>query len=500
MTDHGRFLLALVALANFGSGLAAAGVTGVTAQSRIQHVLMISVDGMHAIDLALYVRNNPASTMAVLADRGVNYPNARTPLLGDSSPGLVSLATGGTPSVTGIIYSPTYDRALSPPGDTLCATRGTVYYIDEKPVKDRNREDSGGGIDPDKLPRDPARGCAPVYPHHLMRVNTVFEVLQQAGHRTAWIDQHEMYNDLIQGPSGRGITDSRALERKGTPGNFAGATAQDGRRVELLLNQIRGLDSFGRQRVGVPRLYGMGFISFGMLQKSEGYADARGALGDGKLKATLDFVDSSLGRIVAELRTHRLYDNTLILLTAKHGQSPIDLRRRRVIDRNIIRNAVNGVQPGLLAHGSLDSVGLLWLKDASKTDAAVEALRTNQTLAGIQKIYWGDSATALVNLPANDSRAPDIFIQPELGVFYADAIDSPETRALLAEHGGMLDEDTNVPLLLSFAGAGGQTINSGVGTQQVAPTILRAFGIDTYKLQAVQREHTAPLPGIAFRR
>ena len=230
-----RFLLALALLAPAFAPVARAA----------ERAILISVDGMHALDLALWVKNHPDSAFAQLARRGVTYTNARTPLLGDSTPGLVSLATGATPATAGLIYSPFFDRTLVPAG-APAGTKGAVYYLDEKWVLNNLREDSGGGIDEKKLPRDPARGGAAVYPRHLLRVNTMFEVVKSAGGRTAWIDQHILYNDLLNGPSGRGLDDSAALERKGTTPDFAGYSGQDARRVELLLNQVRGLDSSGK--------------------------------------------------------------------------------------------------------------------------------------------------------------------------------------------------------------------------------------------------------------
>lgn len=459
-----------------------------------QRVILISVDGMHAIDLALYVKNNPGSTMAQLSARGVTYTNAHTPLLGDSTPGLASLATGGTPAVVGLPYSPFYDRALSPPGSD-CSTKGTVYYLDEKWVKVNTREDSGGGIDESKLPRDGAKGCKPVYPRDLIRVNTIFEVVRKSGGRTAWIDQHDLYNDFLRGVDGKAVDDSRALERKGTPQNYEGMSAQDGRRVNLLLNQIRGFDSTGLKKVGVPKLFGLGFISFGAMQKKDGYADSYGTP-KGNTRAALDFVDGSLAKIVGELKKQKLFDTTMIILSAKHAQSPIDLKKRRMIDRNVIRNAVNGVQPGLLAHASLDTIGLIWLKDGKRTADVVAALEAKMSDAGIQKIYAHDQLDLL--LPVADSRTPDIVIQPELGAIYADNLDSEDSKALIAEHGGMLDEDTNVPLLVSFKGGKGRVIRASVQTSQVAPTILSALGIATDKLQAVRLEGTQILPALGW--
>jgi hypothetical protein len=43
---------------------------------------------------------------------------------------------------------------------------------------------------------------------------------------------------------------------------------------------------------------------------------------------------------------------------------------------------------------------------------------------------------------------------------------------------------------------GGRVIRSPVATSQVAPTILRALGLDPRALRAVRVEHTAELPGL----
>ena len=456
---------------------------------RFSRALLISVDGMHAIDLARYVKEHPDSAMAQLSSSGMTYTNARTPLMADSTPGLISLVAGGTPAVTGLMYSPFYDRDLSPPGSD-CSTRGTVYYVDEKWVLDFHREDSGGGVDPEKFARDPDNGCEPVYPRHLMRVNTMFEVVKRAGGRTAWIDQHEMYNDLLKGAAGDALDDSRALERKGTPGTLEGSTAQDGRRLAFLLNQIRGMDSSGENLVGVPNVFGMGFISFGMMQKSAGYAD-----GDAKpseeLGAALDFVDESLGQMISALDEKGLRESTLIILSSKHGQSPIDPGQVNLVDRDVIRDAVSSVEEDLLAQGTMDSIGLLWLNDSSRTAEVVAVLRTMMREAGIRKIYSGQQLDLLLSI--KDSRTPDIMLQPELGTFWTD---DAATKTMIAEHGGMLDDDVNVPLLVSYTGSEAMINRAPVHTSQVAPTILTALGIDPGKLEAVQQEGTPALPGL----
>src|SRR6202008_3911586 len=55
-------------------------------------------------------------------------------------------------------------------------------------------------IDPKKLERDPAKGCAPVYPWEFVRTNTIFGVIHDAGGYTAWSDKHPAYSSV----AGRG--------------------------------------------------------------------------------------------------------------------------------------------------------------------------------------------------------------------------------------------------------------------------------------------------------
>ena len=45
----------------------------------IQHVLLISVDGLHQQDLTWYVQNNPNSLLASLYRQGVEYSKRKPP-------------------------------------------------------------------------------------------------------------------------------------------------------------------------------------------------------------------------------------------------------------------------------------------------------------------------------------------------------------------------------------------------------------------------------------
>jgi len=53
-------------------------------EDQIEHVLLISVDGLHALDVARYLDSHPDSTMKQLAGHGITYSNARTPANSDS--------------------------------------------------------------------------------------------------------------------------------------------------------------------------------------------------------------------------------------------------------------------------------------------------------------------------------------------------------------------------------------------------------------------------------
>ena len=78
-------------------------------------MLLLSIDGLHALDLANYIKAKPHSNFAALVNEGVNFTNASSARPSDSFPGLLALVTGGSPICTGVWYDDSYDRALSPP-------------------------------------------------------------------------------------------------------------------------------------------------------------------------------------------------------------------------------------------------------------------------------------------------------------------------------------------------------------------------------------------------
>jgi hypothetical protein len=172
----------------------------------VRHVLLISVDGLHEVDVANWIAGHPGSTLAELTETGVKYTDAHTPTPSDSFPGLAALVTGGTPKSTGLYYDDSYDRTLFPPGSNCEGKPGTEAAYFETAEFDDSQLFSP--INPASLPhaKDAKGNCNPVLPHEFIRVNTIFEVIRTGGGYTAWSDKHPAY-DWTNGPSGEGVDD-----------------------------------------------------------------------------------------------------------------------------------------------------------------------------------------------------------------------------------------------------------------------------------------------------
>jgi arylsulfatase A-like enzyme len=208
--------------------------------------------------------------------------------------------------------------------------------------------------------------------------------------------------------------------------------------------------------------------------------------------AAMDHTDASIGRMLAALDAHHLRESTLVIVTAKHGQSPIDpTKLKSGLTGFMLGHAIQDlVSPAAsIAQLTQDDVALIWLSRQSETQAATIALQAGQSAAFIQTIFSGTSLQLGFPDPATDSRAPDIIVLPELGVIYSNSTSKD------AEHGGFGLDDTSVALVVSNPHLDRVTVQSPVETAQIAPSILRALGLDAGALQAVQVQRTQGLPG-----
>ena len=106
----------------------------------------------------------------------------------------------------------------------------------------------------------------------------------------------------------------------------------DSLKVHAMLEEIDGRDHTGRYGVGTPALFGMNFQSVNVAQKSSagGYRDTQATPGAALLGA-VEHVDRSIGRMMAELRRRGIATTTLVIVTAKHGNAPIDRTRLKIV-------------------------------------------------------------------------------------------------------------------------------------------------------------------------
>jgi hypothetical protein len=511
----------------------AAGLTAIlTARADDQpttyaHVLLLSVDGLHASDLDWIVTNHPDWTLAQLSAHGRTYTNASATKPSDSFPGMLAMVTGGTPRSTGVYYDDGWDRSLASasalPGPT-CVPGTRVQWkqnLDATPLTATSWATyaafwptfAGITLNAAKLPFDQAGGCvARVFPHQFPRVNNVFELVKAMGGRTAWSDKHSPY-EFLNGPSGTGLDDLYTPEIATTVGgvlitnSFALTMAYDDLKVAAIVNEINGYDHSGTIAVGTPALFGMNFQAVSVGQKLVekpallppvfgGYDD--NLVPSAPLQSALEHTDASIGTMVSALQAQGLLDSTLIIVSAKHGNSPMKTSTLVKVDPtttianvvNAVPNVVNGVQVGLLALLSADTGPLIWLKDQSRTADVVAALNlpANRAAARIDEILSGEDLAELFVDPSTDSRVPDIILLPLAGTVYT------TSGTKIADHGGFGDEDVHVALLVSNSLLPQKTINDEVETRQIACTILKAFTLDCGALDSQNVEPSKFLP------
>jgi hypothetical protein len=541
--------------------LAGLGALGLAQAQGIRHVLLLSIDGMHAVDLyncthGITGANDGAPycpNLAALTRTGVTYVNTSSSKPSDSFPGLAALVTGGSPKSTGLYYDVAFDRSLAPPTVTTgtglaggpCLPygipAGTTTDFDQGIDFDDTKLNGGapgaapteGGIasiDPQKLIRDPSKGCAPVYPWNFVRTNTFFSVVHAAGGYTAWIDKHPSYS-MAAGPGGRGLDDfyspevssnaidlpgittsegiscAKVRDTVGAPapwnGSFDNIQCYDALKVHALLNEIAGKRHDGTP-AKVPAAFGMNFQAVYIGQSvaeagvgSGGYQNAAGLPG-GRLLKEIEFVDASVGDIVAALQRAGIYQQTLLIITAKHGDSPIDPTRYVANGSNtpatLLGSAIPFSESPLNTTGigaTEDDVSVLWLKQGASVHDAVQLLETNASAIGLGEILYGPSLWVNYDVggwdAGQDPRTPDIIVTPNIGMTYSGS------TSMIGDHGGFAHDDTNVLLLVTNPQFAPRTVSSATTTAQVAPTILRALGLDPTALDAVRLEGTPVL-------
>jgi arylsulfatase A-like enzyme len=238
-----------------------------------------------------------------------------------------------------------------------------------------------------------------------------------------------------------------------------------------------------------------------------GYIDGSGKPTD-VLAYGLQQTDEALGQMIQALKGQGIYDSTLIIVTAKHGQSPIN--PVKVNEPGHFANLVAALPDGTTKPAAIaitdaancatgpcglvqdDDVALIWLQPQSHANAVAAYLNANANALFIDEVLAGSELTLKFNDPKKDSRTPDIMVQPIYGTIYT------SSQKKNAEHGGFSYGDANVGLIVSNPALPAHVLKTPVATSQVAPTILKALGVDPNTLKSVQKEKTELLPDLPF--
>ncbi len=310
------------------------------------------------------------------------------------------------------------------------------YLTGGNPNAASGYDGTAASIDPKKLPRDSYQNCAPVYPWNFVRDNTVFGVIHEHGGYTAWSDKHPAYSSTNGPGNGKNVDDffgpeinsvanpdsptdtaqvaaakanqaavskiTTALDESCSTLDLAPSVNQwtdsfydircyDQIKVNAIVNEIKGMNHLGTAKTKVPTILGMNFQAVSVGQKLiedgppkivGGYLDAEGTPSPTLLRE-IEFVDASVAQMVKALKTEKIFDSTLIVITAKHGQSPIDPH----LYLPLPGKANNGTDPVSLLGASFipdselnqigpteDDISLIWLSPGTSTLNAVNML------------------------------------------------------------------------------------------------------------------------------
>src|SRR5262249_40805269 len=323
------------------------------------------------------------------------------------------------------------------------------------------------GLNPPTYPVSP-RNCQPIMPWDYLKVNTIFQVIHRAGMRTAWSDKHAVYSSF-NGPGSGGQSiddlfapeiDSQAVEPNGVPypqdddwAHIDAATKQyDGYKVQAILNEINGFDHSGKAKVGTPAIFGMNFQTVSVAQKIRstpttligpdangnyttsapepgGYQWVNGQLVPGPvLSSALDYVDAQLGGMVSQIRKDGLAGSTTIIITAKHGQSPMDPNKLITVRDGPIISAINAAwaqthpsNTKLIVAGTDDDLWQSYLSDNSQAacdfvksylwDHTAQGFDVNLNPvtvqhSGLAQIWAGAAAAAFFGVPVDNGHYP----------------------------------------------------------------------------------------------
>jgi len=400
-----------------------------------KHVLILFIDGGHP---EFYTQDN-TPTIMVLSAQGTTFCNARTGFPSDSMPGILDVFTGAPPSVSGFLYDVSYDRHYN-----------MQITVAEDPQTPK-------GVDM----------------RNLVRIPTLFQAIHAAKMRASFISKHAGYA-ILEGPTwaGAGFDKGDLYLPEEADYNFDSKTekfshqAFDQANWDTLTKLVDGANP--------PALFGAYILGPNYTVKN-GWTDKKGNLLPATVGA-LQYEDTQLGKLIAEMKSKGIYDSTAIIITADHGNTPLTRWVPEDGERSISQFlAQNGIE--VLSY-TPDDLYMVWLKDESQTAKAIDLLSTPDAKAkfGTNKILNQSDLAELGAAPAD--RTPDFIVIPTDGQNGTDSVvyaGGPK----LSEHGGISEADQRVPLFMAGAGIRkGYVSQTPINNMALGPTMAYLLGVD----------------------